>query len=72
MLNDLLGTPPWVRAPRFGYVVNKKTEGFSTFRLFGDPPGARVLAHPTGYIYNPPKPSFEKEGFPVLEPQADV
>ena len=23
----------------------------------------RVLMHPLGYIYNPPKPSFDKEGF---------
>ena len=22
-----------------------------------------VLEHPQGYIYNPPKPSFDKEGF---------
>jgi hypothetical protein len=24
-----------------------------------------MLTHPQGYIYNPPKPSFEKEGFEV-------
>ena len=22
-----------------------------------------MLQHPQGYIYNPPKPSFDKEGF---------
>ena len=27
-----------------------------------------MLQHPQGYIYNPPKPSFDKEGFRGHEP----